>query len=265
MMVYNAADGEKQEPLSVSKSSVMPVAAEYRFQPSQMEFNHTLGCATYPYADPYFSGVLAAYPAPAMVHPNMHGMQHGRMLLRLDMTEEPVYVNAKQYHGILRRRQLRAKAESENKLIKTRKPYLHESRHLHAMKRARGNGGRFLNTKKAAETKPSTDNGKTSEGNLSQSGSSSISDVLHSDASLQNTHATSEKSVSQVLGMSESELSKGDSNYSFCQSDAFSNHYPHSNYHLSAFHPLPSRNDEGSSGQNGMFSGGSQQRIVVIQ
>uniref|UniRef100_A0A0D9Y1I7 Nuclear transcription factor Y subunit n=1 Tax=Leersia perrieri TaxID=77586 RepID=A0A0D9Y1I7_9ORYZ len=105
--------------------------------------------SNYPYADQHY-GLLSPY--------GMRSMPSGRMLIPPNMpADAPIYVNAKQYAGILRRRRARAKAERENRLVKARKPYLHESRHLHAMRRARGSGGRFLNTKK--ET-----NGKTASG-----------------------------------------------------------------------------------------------------
>ncbi|CAA3013975.1 nuclear transcription factor Y subunit A-7 [Olea europaea subsp. europaea] len=106
-----------------------------------------------PYPDPYYQSIFAPYdaqpypsqlyPSQPMVHLQLMGIQQAGVPLPLDAVEEPVFVNAKQYHGIMRRRQSRAKAESENKAAKSRKPYLHESRHLHALKRARGMGGRF--------------------------------------------------------------------------------------------------------------------------
>ncbi|KAL0407531.1 UNVERIFIED_CONTAM: Nuclear transcription factor Y subunit A-7 [Sesamum latifolium] len=174
----------------------------------------------YPYPDPYYRGIFAPcetqpypsqpYAPQPMVNLQLMGIQQAGLPLPSDSVEEPVFVNAKQYHGILRRRQSRAKAGSEHKFAKARKrpkdknarpfhgtlqfsdasgqsvqlsshqeedtitilpsnilvvmvenllnvfeirdkgtqrqkqpPYLHESRHLHALKRARGMGGQF--------------------------------------------------------------------------------------------------------------------------
>ncbi|KAJ6816581.1 nuclear transcription factor Y subunit A-7-like [Iris pallida] len=147
------------------KSALSLVTPETVLQHPQLNYNPTIACFPYPYADPYYGGVLAPYGSHAIIHPQMVGMgvpTSSRVPLPHELAEEePMYVNAKQFHAILRRRELRAKQEAQNKLIKGRKPYLHESRHAHAMKRARGVGGRFLNTKKLEEQAQLLENGGT--------------------------------------------------------------------------------------------------------
>ncbi|GMH14219.1 hypothetical protein Nepgr_016060 [Nepenthes gracilis] len=128
----------------------------YNLPPTQIDCNLSFPQDAIAFPDQHYGRFLAAYGPQAVIHHHQMkvAMMPSRLPLQFDLSNEPIYVNAKQYHGILKRRQRRAKLEAQNKLVKARKPYLHESRHLHAMKRARGSGGRFLNTKKLKDPKP---------------------------------------------------------------------------------------------------------------
>ncbi|KAF9071096.1 CCAAT-binding transcription factor (CBF-B/NF-YA) subunit B-domain-containing protein [Rhodocollybia butyracea] len=79
--------------------------------------------------------------------------------------EEPLYVNAKQYFRILKRRVARARLEEVHRLSRQRKPYLHESRHKHAMRRPRGPGGRFLTAEEIAAQRAGQDGGEPGPSN----------------------------------------------------------------------------------------------------
>lgn len=169
------------------------------------------------YSDQQY-GLLSSYA--------MRSAYSGRMLIPLNMpADAPVYVNAKQYEGILRRRRARAKAEKENRLVKARKPYLHESRHLHAMRRARGSGGRFLNTKK--ET-----NGKdTGVGSTAMGGNQFMRPTASLSSEIQHSEQGNPSSVSSLSGSEVTSL------YDHEDVDHYHN-FEHLRTHF--FTPLPS-------------------------
>eukprot|EP01134_Creolimax_fragrantissima_P003528 CFRG3528T1 len=126
----------------------------------------------YPAQPAYAPQQYAAQPDPAAqwgnaayTDPNMYsaqptsGMYYNPPAYRVSMgpgEEEPMYVNAKQYHRILKRREARSKLEQKYKIERGRPGFMHQSRHKHALRRVRGPGGRF--TKKGEDEEEDENN-----------------------------------------------------------------------------------------------------------
>ncbi|KAG6412148.1 hypothetical protein SASPL_124817 [Salvia splendens] len=148
-------------------------------------FGQPLICAQYPYnAEQSYGIYLAQIEGSRVMLPSNVAIEGG-----------PIFVNAKQYNAIMRRRRCRAKAESKNQEMKTRKPYMHLSRHLHAVRRHRGVGGRFLSAK-GSNTEEKNNQAKHEQ---PQSTESQMSEVLESDGGHRSTKANSGSEVTSYL------------------------------------------------------------------
>lgn len=117
-------------------------------------------------------------------------------------------------------------------------PYLHESRHLHAMRRARGSGGRFLNTKKESSGQVMNYGSKVKDSAPHHPTESPSSDIMKSDSGNLNS-------------------SSGGSSVSGSEATSVCTHKNHNNFHViehlrsSFFRPLSSMID-GEQGAAGM-------------
>ncbi|KAF2459733.1 CCAAT-binding transcription factor (CBF-B/NF-YA) subunit B-domain-containing protein [Lineolata rhizophorae] len=147
-------------------ASQVPMSANQSMQPRRMSQSMSSPAVQQP--QPVMNHNAPRTSVPPQMAPQAPQVQHQQRSSEVvadGAVESPLYVNAKQFHRILKRRLARQKLEDALRLTsKGRRPYLHESRHNHAMRRPRGPGGRFLTAEEvAAMNKKEGDDGGNKE------------------------------------------------------------------------------------------------------
>ncbi|KRZ57013.1 Nuclear transcription factor Y subunit alpha, partial [Trichinella nativa] len=106
---------------------------------------------------------------------------------KTESDDQPFLVNSKQYERIMKRRHTRAKLEADGRIPRGRQKYLHESRHLHALNRIRGEGGRFNSGSKRELKSKNANSSASSAANSNSKQLKTEGDEISASAKLKNS------------------------------------------------------------------------------